>query len=68
MILTASHIAEILSVSKPTAYELMNKDDFPLIRLGRSKRVLKVEFFTWLTSNNLKYLENIGNHPTKNLK
>ncbi|WP_044338084.1 helix-turn-helix domain-containing protein [Rossellomorea aquimaris] len=49
MILKASDIAEILSVSKPTAYELMNQSDFPLIKFGRCKRVFKAEFFDWLS-------------------
>lgn len=49
MILTAEHIAEILMVSKPTAYELMDQTSFPLIRIGRSKRVLKDKFFNWLS-------------------
>ncbi len=49
VILTAEHIAEILMVSKPTAYELMEQTSFPLIRIGRSKRVLKEQFFTWLS-------------------
>jgi len=47
--LTADHVAEILRVSKPTAYELMNLKSFPLIKINkRSKRVLKSEFFIWL--------------------
>jgi excisionase family DNA binding protein len=50
LILTAGHISEILSVSKPTAYELMEQSSFPLIRIGRSKRVLKNEFFNWLAN------------------
>ena len=45
--LTAEHLAEILTVSKPTAYEIMNLVSFPLIKIGRSKRVLKSEFFSW---------------------
>ncbi|MER1957187.1 MAG: helix-turn-helix domain-containing protein [Solibacillus sp.] len=49
VILTAEHIAEILMVSKPTAYELMEQTSFPLIRIGRSKRVLKDKFFNWLS-------------------
>ncbi len=49
MILTAVHLSEILMVSKPTAYELMEQKSFPLIKLGRSKRVLRDEFFNWLT-------------------
>ena len=50
IILTASDISEILKVSKPTAYKLMDKDDFPLIKIGRCKRVLRDEFFLWLSN------------------
>ena len=49
MILTAAHISEILMVSKPTAYELMEHSTFPLIRFGRIKRVGKEDFFNWLS-------------------
>lgn len=50
IILTAGDISGILKVSKPTAYELMDKDDFPLIKIGRCKRVLRDEFFLWLSN------------------
>lgn len=56
LILTAQHISEILVVSKPTAYELMEQPSFPLIRIGRSKRVLKHEFFNWLSSQQTNLL------------
>lgn len=49
MILNAEHIAGILMISKPTAYELMEQTSFPLIRIGRSKRVLKDKYFNWLS-------------------
>jgi excisionase family DNA binding protein len=56
-ILTVNEICEILQISKPTAYELMEQSDFPLLRIGRSKRVAKGLFFKWLNnkqkSNNL---------------
>ncbi|MDV2684000.1 helix-turn-helix domain-containing protein [Alkalihalophilus lindianensis] len=48
LILTAKEISEILKISKPTAYEMMNQPTFPLIRIGRCKRVLRTDFFTWL--------------------
>lgn len=51
IILTASEISQILKISKPTAYELMDREDFPLIRIGRCKRVLRDEFFFWLNSH-----------------
>ncbi|RSK26536.1 DNA-binding protein [Bacillus sp. HMF5848] len=49
LMLTAEELKEILQVSKVTAYSIMDQPSFPLIRIGRSKRVLKKEFLTWLT-------------------
>ncbi|WP_042348208.1 helix-turn-helix domain-containing protein [Bacillus massiliigorillae] len=49
LMLTAVHISEILMVSKPTAYELMEHSTFPLIRIGRTKRVRREDFFDWLS-------------------
>ena len=48
LILTATDISEIIFVSKRIAYEIMERPDFPLIRIGRCKRVLREEFFYWL--------------------
>jgi excisionase family DNA binding protein len=48
VVLKASHIADILGVSEPTAYKLMRKKGFPLISFGRSMRSLRDEFFKWL--------------------
>ena len=53
IILTAVHLSEILMVSKSTAYELMEQKTFPLIKLGRSKRVLRDAFFNWLTQEQM---------------
>ncbi|MFB5194264.1 helix-turn-helix domain-containing protein [Neobacillus sp. KR4-4] len=50
-ILTAADLAEILRISKPTAYELMESNHFPLIKFGRSKRVLKADFLKWLLNH-----------------
>lgn len=52
IILTAVEISEILRISKPTAYSLMDRKDFPLIKIGRSKRVKRDLFFLWLENNN----------------
>lgn len=53
IVLTANDICEILHVSKPTAYEIMNRADFPLMKVGRCKRVLRDEFFNWIKSKNV---------------
>jgi hypothetical protein len=47
-ILEADHIAEILNISKHVAYKIMEKEDFPLIRVNKFKRVKRDSFFQWL--------------------
>lgn len=49
LILTAKEISEILQISKPTAYQLMEVSNFPVIKVGRCKRVLRDRFFEWLS-------------------
>jgi excisionase family DNA binding protein len=48
LILTVTHVAALLSVSKRRAYEIMDYTNFPLVRLGRSKRVGRDAFFEWM--------------------
>lgn len=48
VLLTAVEISSILGVSKRVAYEIMDESDFPLIRIRRSKRVNREDFFNWL--------------------
>lgn len=55
-ILTAQDISKILKVSRATAYEIMERDDFPTIRIGRSKRVMAHEFMAWLSNKTDKRL------------
>lgn len=50
-LLSVEDVAEILGMSKRVAYEVMERSDFPLIRIRRSKRVLKSDFFEWLRRN-----------------
>lgn len=47
-VLTAQDIAKILKVSRATAYEIMERTDFPTIRIGRNKRVMAHEFQSWI--------------------
>ncbi|MER2006420.1 MAG: helix-turn-helix domain-containing protein [Psychrobacillus sp.] len=51
IILSAKDISQILKISKPSVYQLMDSSDFPLIRIGRCKRVLRDEFFLWLSNH-----------------
>jgi excisionase family DNA binding protein len=54
LILKAEHVAEILGISKRKAYEVMDYTDFPLVRLGRSKRVGRDAFFKWIETQEVK--------------
>lgn len=51
IILSAKDISQILKISKPSVYQLMESSNFPLIRIGRCKRVLRDEFFLWLSNH-----------------
>lgn len=48
IILTVKDIMEILGIGKGTAYELMDSEGFPCIKIGRLKRVNRDLFFEWL--------------------
>lgn len=48
IILTSLEISEIMRVSRRIAYEIMERSDFPLIRIGTSKKVNRDKFFDWL--------------------
>lgn len=52
IVLTAKEICEILRISKPSAYALMDRTDFPLLKIGRCKRVVKDQFIKWLNGQN----------------
>lgn len=54
IILEVKHIQEILGIGKRRAYELMDLKDFPLIKLGRTKRVQRDQFFKWLEDQSKK--------------
>lgn len=44
----AEEISEFLGISKRRAYELMELKNFPLVRIGSSKRVHPKAFENWL--------------------
>ena len=47
--LNASHIANILGVSKPIAYEIMHRSDFPAIRVSERRMIVgKDKLRAWL--------------------
>jgi excisionase family DNA binding protein len=48
LVLKVEQVAQILGVSKRRAYEIMDLKSFPLLKVGRSKRVSRDSFFQWL--------------------
>jgi predicted DNA-binding transcriptional regulator AlpA len=55
LVLNAKHIQEILGVGRRVAYELMDRNDFPLVKIGEKlKRVNRDDFFSWLESQSNK--------------
>lgn len=47
-ILTVVEIAQFLRIGRSAAYELARRHDFPAIRLGRTIRVRRDAFLSWL--------------------
>jgi len=42
------HIAQVLLISRRTAYEVMRQQDFPLLKIGKCMRVPREQFFQWI--------------------
>lgn len=47
-VMDAKQIAEALQISKAGAYNLLNSPDFPTLRIGGRKLVMKADLMDWL--------------------
>jgi len=47
-ILTIPEISKLLKISRSKAYALTKEQGFPIIRMGKSIRVIKSELLNWL--------------------
>lgn len=47
-VMDAKQIAEALQISKAGAYNLLNSPDFPSLRIGGRKLVMKADLMEWL--------------------
>jgi excisionase family DNA binding protein len=54
LILKVEHVAEILGISRRKAYELMEETTFPLVKIGRAKRVGRDAFFHWIEQKSMR--------------
>lgn len=51
MTLSGEDLAAALNISRAGAYNLMNSDGFPKIRIGKRIMVLKSDFLIWVENN-----------------
>ncbi len=47
-VLDAGQLAEVLHLSRSGAYNLLNKLDFPTLRVGGKKMVMKQKLIMWM--------------------
>lgn len=45
---TVAEMATVLGISKPTAYDLTERQDFPVLFVGRKKLIPIAAFETWV--------------------
>ena len=50
-VMDAKQIAQALQISKAGAYNLLNSPDFPALRIGGRKMVMKNDLLEWLKSH-----------------
>lgn len=48
LFLTPAELANVLGISRNTAYELVHRADFPVISVGKQYRISTEQFFKWL--------------------
>ena len=48
LFLSSETVAKLLGISISSAYELMQQNDFPVLRIGNRKVVPKDRFRTWV--------------------
>ena len=49
-VMNAQQLAQALQISKAGAYNLLSSPDFPTLRIGGRKLVMKSELMEWLKS------------------
>ena len=57
-VMDAKQLAEALQISKAGAYNLLSSPDFPTLRIGGRKLVMKTELVEWLKAARIGNREN----------
>ena len=64
-VMDAKQLAEVLRISKAGAYNLLNSPDFPTLRIGGRKLVMKQDLLDWLRSHTNGKGQNCGQELEK---
>ena len=48
LVLKVKHLQAILNCSRVAVYQLVHRRDFPALRMGKSIRVPRDQFFKWM--------------------
>ncbi len=56
-VLNAKQLAEALHLSKAGAYNLLNAEDFPTLKIGGRKLVMKQDLLLWLKKHTNNFEE-----------
>lgn len=54
LMLSVIQVAEVLGISKTSAYELVHSDDFPSITIGKRLIIPKDKFIEWIKTKTEK--------------
>lgn len=52
----AGELAKVLGISKSKAYDLMHREDFPTLRIGKRLLVVRSKFEVWLEEQSGNYI------------
>lgn len=53
LVMTVKDVQDVLRVSRPNAYRIMNLESFPKMKIGKRVLVEKEAFKNWLANNKL---------------
>lgn len=48
LVMTPMDVAAVLKISRNTAYELVHRDSFPSLKIGKQYRIPRDKFINWL--------------------
>lgn len=50
-LLKINDLSKLLNISRSKAYSLSNEKDFPIIKLGKCKRIFEADLIVWLNKH-----------------